>query len=415
MNKMTVPFLTLDDLYNSFPSLQGRKILLRLDLNMPMTGREVTDSTRLHRSRETIQELLTKQAKVIILSHFGRPQGKDSVTNSLLPISMIIHHFFNCPILFGSDCIGSAAKIAIHNLSPGGILLLENLRFHKEEEKNDPQFAKKLAQLGDIYVNDAFSCCHRAHASIAAITDHLPSYAGRALEKEVRLLKELTTSPQRPLMAIIGGAKVSTKLALLENLVSQMDYLVLGGGIANTFLAAQGMSIGNSLHEPDLIETAQKIIAKAQQHHCQIILPQDVRVSADIHDPTSRVCSLQDMHPHEKIFDIGIQTARTINRYIQKCKTIVWNGPLGVFEDARYAEGSIAVAKEIAKLTHNKKLMSIAGGGETLALLEQAKISEHFSYTSTAGGAFLEWLEGKELPGIVALRKATSQGVALDK
>lgn len=391
------PFLTLND-----ANVTNQKVLLRLDLNLPLKNGCVADDTRLVRSLPTIKELLEKQAKIIILAHLGRPQGVIRPEDSLAPVAMIFRRHLQCPILFASDCIGDAVTRAIKVMCPSSILILENLRFHRGEEENNATFAQQLAQMGDLYVNDAFSCSHRAHASVVGITSHLPTYAGRAMEAELDALTRLLHHPQKPSAAIVGGAKISTKLELLYSLVKQMDYLILGGGMANTFLAARGHNIGESLCEPDLYETARQIMAEAKDQGCTIILPTDARIAISPDDPHVRICAINDIGPHDKIFDIGPDSVRQIETTLNQCKTVLWNGPLGLCEVDPYGTSSQQVATLISQLTSQGKLTSVAGGGDTLAVIAQMN-NPVFTYTSTAGGAFLEWLEGKTLPGIAAL------------
>ncbi|AIK96710.1 phosphoglycerate kinase [Candidatus Odyssella acanthamoebae] len=381
-------FLTLDQI-----NVTQQNVLVRLDLNIPIRNQEVSDDTRITRALPTLNELIKKDARIIILSHFGRPKGQVNPEFSLQPVARLLTEYLDCPVHFASDCIGEAADFAIRNTPYGGIVLLENLRFHREEEQNDPYFAQQLAQLGDIFVNDAFSCSHRAHASVVGIGDYLPIVAGRAMQAELMALQSILKEPKRPLMTIAGGSKVSTKLELLTNLVSKVDYLVLGGGMANTFLLAQGTDIGESLAEPDLIEQAHTIIAKAQENNCTLILPQDYAT------PDGAF----------KIMDIGVTSIRTIQSALDQCQTVVWNGPVGVFEVPPFDKGSVAIAHYIAQKTQEGKLVSVAGGGDTLACLNKAGVGDQLTYTSTAGGAFLEWLEGKTLAGISALLAGGSQ------
>lgn len=377
---------------NQLPSLDqvdiaNKIVLVRLDLNLPFQDQQVSDDTRIRRSLKTLTYLINRQCKVIILSHRGRPKGAPSADLSLEPIAHILKKYMDCPISFATDCIGIPASSAIQAAPHGSIILLENLRFHPEEEKNDLTFAKQLAALGDFYVNDAFSCSHRAHASVVALAQLLPAVAGFGMQEELTALNAVLSTPERPLMAIVGGSKVSTKLDLLNNLIPKVDYLVLGGGMANTFLLAQGQDIGESLAEPDLTEIALTILEQAKNQNCMIILP------TDFQSPTNSF----------KIMDVGIQTTERIKTTLDQCKTLIWNGPVGVFEIPPYDQGSIAIARHAAQLTNDGKLISVAGGGDTLACLNKAEVEEQFSYTSTAGGAFLEWLEGKELPGVKAL------------
>lgn len=372
-------FLTLDQL-----NVTNQNVLIRLDLNIPTRNQSISDNTRIIRALPTLSELIRENAKVIILSHFGRPKGQIIPEFSLAPIARILHQYLDCPINFADDCIGEPAAFAVRNTPYGGIVVMENLRFHKGEEQNDSTFAKDLAVFGNVYINDAFSCSHRAHASVVGIANYLPTAAGRAMQAELQALQSILITPERPVMAIVGGSKVSTKLELLTNLVSKMDYLVLGGGMANTFLLANGKDIGNSLAEPDLADQARSIIQKAKQHNCTLILPEDYA------SPDNEL----------KIMDIGSKTIQTIQSAINVCRTVVWNGPVGVFEVPPFDKGSIALAQYIAQRTQEKHLTSVAGGGDTLACLNKAGVSNQLTYTSTAGGAFLEWLEGKNLAGI---------------
>ncbi|MBX3457216.1 MAG: phosphoglycerate kinase [Candidatus Paracaedibacteraceae bacterium] len=369
--------------------ITNKTVLVRLDLNLPFQDQQVSDDTRIRRSLKTLTYLIDHQCKVIILSHRGRPKGAPNTSLSLEPIAHVLKNYIDCPISFAADCIGTLASSAIQAAPHGSIILLENLRFHPEEEKNDLTFAKRLASLGDIYVNDAFSCSHRAHASVVALAQLLPAVAGFGMQEELTALNGVLSTPERPLMAIVGGSKVSTKLDLLNNLITKVDYLVLGGGMANTFLLAQGQGIGASLAEPDLAEIALALLEQAKNQNCTIILPTDFQSPPDSF----------------KIMDIGAQTAQRVKTALDQCKTLVWNGPVGVFEIPPYDQGSIAIARHVAQLTNNRKLISVAGGGDTLACLKKAGAEEQFTYTSTAGGAFLEWLEGKKLPGITVLSK----------
>ncbi|WP_084756130.1 phosphoglycerate kinase [Candidatus Paracaedibacter symbiosus] len=383
-----------------------KNVLLRLDLNLPMSNGEVIDSTRIIRSLSTINELLQKQAKIIILSHFGRPKGKINLAYTLKPIAEHLQQFVECPVVFAPDCVGDEVKRIITDAPQASIIVLENLRFHEGEEKNDAAFAKELSSLGQIYINDAFSCTHRAHASVAAICEQLPSYAGRALEQELTALQSVLKTPKKPVMAIVGGSKISTKIELLQNLLPRVDYLVIGGGMANTFLAAQAVEVGQSLCEDDYIPTAQEILMDAETHDCEIVLPIDVVVTATIApNVESKTVSIDKIAPTQKVVDIGPKSLSRINHFMDQCQTLVWNGPVGVFEIEPFDLGSVGLAHHIAALTKAKKLISVAGGGDTLAALAKADVEKDLSYTSTAGGAFLEWLEGKKLPGVVALQR----------
>jgi len=394
-------FLTLDDV-----DVSNKTVLVRADLNVPMQDGCVTDMTRIDRLLPTIKDLRDARAKIILLSHFGRPKGQRSEEASLKNLLPILTKAFGQVPLFVDECIGVEAENAAKLLHPQQILLLENLRFHGEEEKNDAVFAKALAKLGDIYVNDAFSCSHRAHASVVAITQFLPAVAGRGMQRELDALSRVLGNPQRPLMAIVGGSKVSTKLDLLKNLVRKVDFLVVGGGMANTFLSALNYPIGQSLCETEMIDTARLILELAKTAGCEVILPQDVAVTTEIKAQTTRhVVSVPHVQEHDKIVDLGEATMAYIHTKLATCATVVWNGPVGIFEIPPFDEGSTAIAKSIARQTAAGHLVSIAGGGDTLAALAHVGCNNAFTYTSTAGGAFLKWLEGKKLPGVEALSK----------
>jgi len=394
---------TLDDLGD----VVGRTVLVRLDLNVPMQDGEVTDASRIERSVPTVAELRDKSAKVVVLSHFGRPKGKRESSMSLRPLCRPLGQALGgIEVAFAEDCIGEPAERAVAALQPGEVLLLENLRFHPGEEKNDPAFADQLARLGEFYVNDAFSASHRAHASITGLAERLPSAAGRLMQAEIEALSRALDRPDRPLGAVIGGAKVSTKVEVLGNLIEKVDLLVLGGGMANTFLYARGTPVGRSLCEKDLAETAREIMAKAEARNCQIVLPIDARVATEFKaGARSSVVPIELVPEEAMILDIGPGSAEQIQGAIARCKTLVWNGPLGAFEIPPFDAGTTAVARMVAERTQAGKLMSVAGGGDTLAALAHAGVLEQFSYVSTAGGAFLEWLEGKELPGVAVLKK----------
>lgn len=388
-------FRTLDDF-----KATGKRVLVRLDLNLPLQNGHITDLTRLMRSLPTLKELMHQKAKVIILAHLGRPQGIDK-SLTLAPIANALEQALSpIPVFFCEEPQGSAVKKAIEHLQDGQILLLENVRFVKGEEKNDSTFSQEMASWGDFYVNDAFSTSHRAHASTEGITHFLPAYAGRLMEEELKALNHALKNPKRPLMAIVGGAKVSTKLPLLENLLPKVDILVIGGAMANTFLAAQGHAVGMSLYEPEFLETARTLLTKSDK----IFLPQDVVVSRDLNDKESqRARSLSEVKKDEKIFDIGPLTCHLILDQMKSCHTLLWNGPLGVFETPPFDQGTIKVAHGAARFTTEGSFLSVAGGGDTVAALAHAGVLDKFTYVSTAGGAFLEWLEGKSLPGVEAL------------
>ena len=395
-------FSTLDDL-----DVAGRRVLVRADLNVPMKDGRVTDATRIERLAPTIRELADRGAKVVVLSHFGRPKGKPDKSMSLAPLAGALGQALGGkPIEFAEDCIGAPAQRAVESLKNGGVALLENLRFHGEEEENDKAFAKKLATLGDVYVNDAFSCAHRAHASTEAIAHLLPAAAGRLMQAELEALSKALEAPQRPLAAIVGGAKVSTKLELLGNLLSKVDVLVIGGGMANTFLYANGVAVGRSLCERDMAETARRIVADAETTKKRIVLPIDAVVAPALTaGDAATTVPIGRVPEDQMILDVGKQSIADVVTALGGCRTLVWNGPLGAFEHPPFDAGTKAVARAAAKLTKEGKLLSVAGGGDTVAALAQAGVEDRFSYVSTAGGAFLEWLEGKILPGVAALMK----------
>ena len=396
-------FLTLDDL-----DVRGKRVLVRADLNVPMKDGKVSDATRLERLAPTIDELARKGARVILLSHFGRPEGKPVPRYSLEPlVPALARTLGGRKVAFAHDCVGPEAKAAAARLGDGEVALLENLRFEPGEEANDPAFARALASLGELYVDDAFSCAHRAHASVAALAQLLPAAAGRLMEAELGYLAQALEAPARPLAALVGGAKVSTKLELLGNLVAKVDLLIIGGGMANTFLAAQGIEVGRSLAERDLAATASAILARAAARNCTILLPTDAVVAAGREaGAASRTVAIGSVPAEAMILDIGPETAAALAARIAQCRTLVWNGPLGAFETPPFDAGTNAVARASAALTKAGKLVSIAGGGDTVAALHHAGVAEDFSYVSTAGGAFLEWLEGRELPGVAALEAA---------
>jgi phosphoglycerate kinase len=393
-------FRTLDDL-----TLAGKRVLVRCDLNVPMKDGKVTDATRIERSAATLKELAEKGARVIILSHFGRPKGKAAPEFSLQPLIAPLAQALGRKVAFASDCIGAPASTAAAALKDGEVLLLENLRFHDEEEANDKGFAQALASLGDIYVNDAFSCAHRAHASTEGLAHLLPAAAGRLMQEELDHLGAALEKPQRPVTALVGGAKVSTKLDLLGNLVAKVDRLVIGGGMANTFLFAQGIEVGKSLAERDLADTARAILEKAKAAGCTIVLPVDAVVAGEFKaGAANKIVDVKAVPADQMILDVGPKSVAAINQYLDSSKTLVWNGPLGAFETQPFDQGTVAVARHAAALSKAKKLLSVAGGGDTVAALAHAGAEGDFSYISTAGGAFLEWLEGKELPGVTALK-----------
>ncbi len=389
-------------------ALSGKRVVLRADLNVPIKNGKVTDETRIRRLTPTIAELQNKGARVIVLSHFGRPGGKANPEMSLKPLAGALSRALGGKaVAFAEDCIGAAADAAVAALKPGDVVLLENLRFHAAEEGNDPAFAKRLAGLGEIYVNDAFSCAHRAHASTEGIAAYLPAYAGRLMEAELKALGRALENPRRPVAAIVGGAKISTKLDLLGNLVAKVDHLAVGGAMANTFLHAQGIAVGKSLCEHDMAEAARNVLAKAKSANCAIHLPSDVVAATSFEANAPHVTVAAGKVPADRmILDAGPRTAAALIELLASVKTLVWNGPLGAFEMKPFDAATNAVAKAAADLSEAGKLLTVAGGGDTVAALAAAGVVERFSYVSTAGGAFLEWLEGRTLPGVAALEKA---------
>ena len=403
-------FRTLDDWADDKLSLEGKGVLLRVDFNVPMKDGKITDSTRIERVLPTINELRARRARVLLLSHFGRPKGAARPEFSLAPLAPALEAILDDTVVFIPDCQGAEAEAAVSALPPGGVALMENLRFHKGEETNDPDFAEALARLGDLYINDAFSAAHRAHASVAAITGLLPTAAGRAMQAELEHLEAALGSPKHPLGAVVGGAKVSTKLALLGNLVKKVDLLAIGGGMANTFLFAAGEDVGRSLCEQDMAETAREIMAAAKTSGCEIVLPSDGLVAdhygAGVASETVPVSAV----PADKmILDLGPDTAADLARRLEGLATLVWNGPLGCFEVPPFDGATNAVARAAAALTRQGRLLTVAGGGDTVAALAHAGVENDFTYVSTAGGAFLEWLEGRDLPGVVALKAAAAR------
>lgn len=394
-------FKTLDAL-----DAKGKRILLRVDLNVPMDSGRVTDATRIERVLPTINELSHKGGRVVLLAHFGRPKGQRVESESLRPVIGALEQHLKHKIVFADDCVGPDADKVVASLKDGDVALLENTRFHKGEEKNDPVFAAELAKNGDVFVNDAFSAAHRAHASTEGLTHILPSYAGRTMQAELEALSSALTNPARPVMAVVGGAKVSTKLELLGNLVEKAQYLVIGGGMANTFLFAQGKAVGKSLCERDLADTARAILQKAATVGCEIVLPLDAVVAQkfEAYAP-SHVVTVDHVGAEDMILDVGPKSVAHVEDLLQKCKTLVWNGPFGAFELSPFDAGTNAIARTAARLTVEGRLLSVAGGGDTVAALNHAHAGESFTYVSTAGGAFLEWLEGKTLPGVAALLK----------
>jgi phosphoglycerate kinase len=405
-----INFKTLDNLKEL--GISGKKVLLRADLNVPIKHGKVSETSRIKGILPTLKELVKENAKIVIISHFGRPGGKYDSNYSLSPIVDNVAEELSSflgkeiSIKFGVDCVGTSAKNAVSELQDGEIIILENLRFHEGEKSNDSDFVNALAELADFYVNDAFSCCHREHASIYGITKKLPSFAGRLLEKEISSLNTALEAPQRPLVAIVGGSKISTKIQVLNSLVTKADYLFIGGGMANTFLYAKGVDIGKSLCEKDLKSEALKIIENASKHNCEIVLPIDAACSDSIENGSNcDIADISNISQDQMILDAATGSIINWSSILDKCKTVLWNGPLGAFEYSPFDNSSIALARQVSYLTSHKNLNSVAGGGDTVALLDKAGVKNKFSYISTAGGAFLEWLEGKGLPGIIALKK----------
>jgi len=392
-------FRTLDE-----AEVKAKRVLVRVDLNVPIVQGKISDKTRIERILPTLLELCQRGAKVILLSHFGRPKGKVVKADSLSPIAEAVADLLNRPVAFADNCIGEAAAKAIETMQPGDVLLLENTRFHAGEEQNEPEFAKALAANGDIYVNDAFSSAHRAHASTEGLAHLLPAFAGRAMQDELQALEKGLGKPKNPVVAIVGGAKVSTKIDLLNNLIIKVDALVIGGGMANTFLAAQGLSVGKSLCEHTLGETARTIMAQAEQHNCTIILPIDATVAYHFEaDAPHQHYGVDAIPTAGMMVDIGSRSVEKIKAVLDEAATLVWNGPVGAFELPPFDQATVAIARHAAALTKAGRLISIAGGGDTVSALNHAKVGADFTYISTAGGAFLEWMEGKTLPGVAAL------------
>jgi phosphoglycerate kinase len=384
--------------------LKGRRVLVRVDLNVPMQDGKVSDDTRLRAVQPTIEHLREKGARTILLAHFDRPKGRVVPSMSLKPVAEPLSRVLNAPVAFADDCVGEAAERAVGELQDGGVLLLENLRFHPGEEKNDPDFADRLAKLGDIYVDDAFSAAHRAHASTEALAHRLPAYAGLSMQRELDALERALGSPTRPVLGIVGGSKVSTKIDLLKNLVTRLDRLAIGGGMANTFLYAQGQEVGASLCEADLADTAREIMTLAGESGCELLLPMDVVVAGELSGGAeTHVRPADAVQPADKIFDAGPQAVHRLTAAMDTSATLIWNGPLGVFEVPPFDGATVEAARHAAELAKAGKLVAVAGGGDTVAALNHAGVVSDFTFVSTAGGAFLEWMEGKTLPGVKAL------------
>ncbi len=391
--------------------VKGKRILVRVDLNVPMLHGKIVDAARIERVIPTIKYLVEQQAKVILISHFGRPKGKFDIELSLAPLVDTINDFLDgLQVKFAVDCIGGEAEKAVANLAEGEVLLLENLRFYPGEKKNDAEFVKGLAKLGDIFVNDTFSCSHRDHASITGLAGMLPAAAGLLFAQEIKTISAILAAPKQPFAALVGGSKVSTKLDVLASLVTKTDFLIIGGGMANTFLKAKGYAVGKSLCEEDLLNSATEIIAKAKEHNCQIILPTDVVVASKLENPDDCEIVSVDKVPAEKmILDLGPDSCINLAQILQECKTIMWNGPLGAFEYRPFNIATEDLARTVASLTTQGKLISIAGGGDVVAALKASGLKQSFTYLSTGGGAFLEWLKGEGIYGLQALEKNYKQ------
>ncbi len=386
--------------------ISGKRVLVRADLNVPAKDGLVTDATRLERIVPGLRDLAQRGARVIVISHFGRPKGGAEPEFSLKPVAAKLAELVGQPVTFVGDCIGSAAEAGAAGLQPGSIAVFENLRFHKGEEQNDPEFARQLAASGDIFVGDAFSCAHRAHASTEGVTHLLPSYAGPLMMEEINALRTALEKPERPTAAVVGGAKVSTKIPVLLNLLPKVDKLIIGGGMANTFLQAMGVLTGQSLAEPEFHSHARNIMAEAKELGCEIVLPTDGVVAAEFRaGAPSKVVSVHKIPLDQMMLDVGPETVARVAAVLAQCKTLLWNGPMGAFEIEPFGAGTFALAKQAAAMTKAGQLVSVAGGGDTVAALNAAGVTGDFTYVSSAGGAFLEWLEGTELPGVVALTR----------
>ncbi len=399
-------FRTLDDAAKSDGGLAGKTALVRVDFNVPMEDGKVTEDTRLRVALPTINKLRDAGARVALLAHFDRPKGKVVPSMSLQPVVDDLEHLLGAPVRFATDCVGDEARAMIADLPLGGVVLLENVRFHSGEEANDPAFAAQLAELGDVYVNDAFSAAHRAHASTEGLARLLPACAGESMRRELDALDAALGNPQKPVIGIVGGAKVSTKLDLLKNLVGKLDRLAIGGGMANTFLFAQGIDIGGSLAERDMAETALEILAEAKARGCEILLPVDFVLATEVKPGAAArpVAAGQSLSADDKILDAGPATVARLTAAIDASKTLIWNGPLGVFEVPPFDAATVAVAHHVAARTRGGHLVAVGGGGDTVAALHHAGVADDMTFVSTAGGAFLDWMEGKPLPGVEALR-----------
>ena len=395
-------FKTLDDM----GEIAGKRVLVREDLNVPMANGQVTDDTRLRSAAPTLLELADRGARVFVLAHFGRPKGKPVAEFSLRPVIAALSAVLGRPVSFLDGSAGSEIAAEGEKLANGAICVLENTRFHAGEETNDPALVKEMALLGDLFVNDAFSAAHRAHASTAGIAHALPSYAGRAMEAELVALEKALGNPEKPVAAVVGGAKVSTKLDVLKHLVARVDHLIIGGGMANTFLAARGVDVGKSLCEHDLTDTADAILDTAERAGCTVHLPYDVVVAKEFApNPPTRTVNVHEVAADEMILDVGPAAVEALADVLKNCRTLVWNGPMGAFETPPFDRATVALAQTAAALTKEGSLVSVAGGGDTVAALNHAGVADDFTFVSTAGGAFLEWMEGRELPGVAALQR----------
>lgn len=389
--------------------VSGKRVLVRADLNVPVADGVVTDATRLERILGGLNGLAAKGARVVVISHFGRPKAGPDPSMSLVPVAGKLSELLGRKVTFVPDCIGAEVEGRVAALEPGEIAVLENLRFHKGEEKNDPEFAAALARSGDIYVNDAFSAAHRAHASTEGLAHLLPAYAGPLLIEEINALRAVLEAPQRPVAALVGGAKVSSKIPILKHLLSKVDKLIIGGGMANTFLMSHGVDVGKSLAEPEMLETAREIMTEAKSRGCAVVLPEDAVIAREFKSGVANAVVPTLAVPSDAmILDVGPKSIEHMTNVLKECRTLLWNGPLGAFEIPPFGEGTFSLAREAAKLTKEGKLTTVAGGGDTVAALNAAGVTQDFTYVSTAGGAFLEWLEGRELPGVAALVRAQS-------
>jgi phosphoglycerate kinase len=385
----------------------GKRVLVRADLNVPVADGKVSDATRLERILSGLNDLSARKARVVVISHFGRPKGGPDPKMSLAPVAAKLAELLGKPVQFVDACIGDKAEDAVSRLAPGDIAVLENLRFHAGEEKNDAEFVSALARSGDVFVNDAFSAAHRAHASTEGLARVLPAYAGPLMLEEISALLAVLDKPERPVAALVGGAKVSSKIPILKHLIGKVDKLIIGGGMANTFLMSHGVDVGKSLAEPDFVDTAREIMAAAKAKGCAVVLPEDAVIAREFKSGVAHaVVPMLAVPSDALILDVGPKSIEHMANVLTECRTLLWNGPLGAFEIEPFGRGTFALARAAAKLTKEGKLTTVAGGGDTVAALNAAGATQDFTYVSTAGGAFLEWLEGRELPGVAALARA---------